>query len=103
MIPALRYLKSRRHEIYVVHVMDRAEREPQIRGDLRLVDSEDGAFRDVTVTDAMRAKFTEAFDAHSKRVETHCRGAEMGYVQAWTDVPFDQLVLHILKRGGLVA
>ena len=102
-IPSLRYLKSRRHEVYVVHVMDREERDPPLRGDLRLVDSEDGSYRDVTVTDTLRKRFTEAFEAHAKRVEMHCRGAEIGYVRAWTDVPFDSLVLNILKRGGLVA
>src|SRR5690606_1477529 len=39
-IPALRYLKSRRHEVFVIHVMDKDEVDPPLRGDLRLVDSE---------------------------------------------------------------
>ncbi len=102
-IPALRYLKSRRHETYVIHVMDREERNPPLRGDLRLVDSEDGSHRDVTVTDSLRERFTAAFEAHARRVEAFCRSDEIGYVRAWTDVPFDALVLKILKRGGLVA
>ncbi|HLU39758.1 MAG TPA: DUF58 domain-containing protein [Planctomycetota bacterium] len=102
-IPALRYLKSRRHEVFVIHVMDKDEVDPPLRGDLRLVDSETGAFKDLTVTDALRARYKEAFEGHARAVETWCRSAETGYVRALTQVPFDTLVLKILKRGGLVA
>ncbi|MEZ5966504.1 MAG: DUF58 domain-containing protein [Planctomycetota bacterium] len=102
-VPALRYLKSRRHELFVIHVMDKDELDPPLRGDLRLVDSETQAFKDITVTDALRARYKQAFDGHAHAVETYCRGAEVGYVRALTQVPFDTLVLKILKRGGLVA
>lgn len=101
-IPALRYLKGRRHDIYVIHVMDRTELAPPLRGDLRLVDSETGGFRDITVTDNLRTRYIAAFDGHARAVESWCRGADAGYVRAQTQVPFDELVLRILKRGGLV-
>lgn len=102
-VPALRYLKSRRHELFVIHVMDKDEVDPPLRGDLRLVDSETGAHKDITVTDALRQRYKQAFEGHAHAVETYCRGAEVGYVRAHTEVPFDALVLKILKRGGLVA
>lgn len=102
-IPAVRYLKSRRHDVYVIHVMDKEELDPQVRGDLRLVDSESGAHKDLTVTDALRARYKVAFEENCKRVEAFCQGSEVGYVRALTSIPFDELVLKILKRGGLVA
>lgn len=102
-IPALRYLKGRRHEVFVIHVMDQTEVDPPIRGDLRLVDSETQAWKDITVTDALRTRYKQAFEGHAQAVETYCRSAEVGYVRAMTDVPFEALVLKILKRGGLVA
>ena len=55
----MRYLRSRRHEVYVIHVVDREEADPPIRGDLRLVDSlreshgEVPAFRGVTASGAL--------------------------------------------------
>ncbi len=100
---ALRYLRSRRNEVYVIHVMDREEADPPLRGDLRLVDSETAGFKDITVTDALRKRYKDAFAAHGKMVESFCLGNDIGYAQAFTDIPFDALVLRILKRGGLVA
>ncbi len=102
-LPALRYLKSRRHEIYVIQVVAPQELEPPLRGDLRLVDAEDQSYRDLTITDGLRKRYVEAFEGHAREVESFCRGKEIGYVRAPTTVPFEALVLQILKRGGLVA
>ena len=81
----------------------RAELDPPLRGDLRLVDSESAAHKDITVTDALRKRYKDAFEGHAKGVETFCLGNDIGYARAMTDMPFDLLVLNILKRGGLVA
>ena len=47
-------------------------------------------------------ELAQKFEGHAKNVENYCRGNSTGYVRAPTAVPFDQLVLKILKRGGLV-
>lgn len=101
--PALKMLRQRRHEVFAIHVVDPSERDPAIRGDLRLVDSETGAAREVVVTDGLRARYREAFEALLRGVERFCVKSEFGYVEAGTEIPFDTLVLTILRRGGLVA
>ncbi len=47
---ALRYLASRQMDVYVIHVLSPEEFEPDVQGDLRLVDCEDGDVAEVTVT-----------------------------------------------------
>jgi len=101
--PALKMLRQRKHEVFAIQVVDPAERDPAVRGDLRLVDAETGAARQVVVTDALRARYREAFEALLRGVERFCVKSEFGYVEAGTEVPFDALVLTILRRGGLVA
>lgn len=99
---ALKYLRFLKHQVYVVHVVDRQEESPDHRGDLRLVDSESGSAREINITDGLLARYKEAFEAHALAVESFCVRNEFGYVRARTDVPFDDLVLGILRRGGLV-
>lgn len=99
---ALRFLKYRKHDVYVIHVVDSLEESPPIRGDLRLVDSEGNAWREINVTDGLLARYRAAFEALSAGVESFCVRNEMGFVRARTSVPFDQLVLTILRRGGLI-
>ena len=99
---ALKFLKYPRHSIYVLHVIDRSEEDPDLRGDLRLVDSEVDGFREINVTDGLLARYRKAFQELAKGVESFCVRHEMGYCRAYTHVPFDELVLQILRRGGLV-
>ena len=100
--PALKYLRHRRHDVYCIHVVDPGEEEPALRGDLRLVDAETGKFREVNVTDGLLRRYRESFEKLARAVERLCIQNEMGYVRARTTVPFDELVLGILRRGGVV-
>lgn len=99
---ALKFLRYRKHDVYVVHVVDELEESPEVRGDLRLADSETGGAREINVTDGLLAKYRKAFEELAGRVESFCIKNEMGYVRARTDIPFDELVLGILRRGGVV-
>lgn len=98
----LKMLRFPKHDIYVIQVVDPTEQSPTLRGDLRLLDSETGGFKEINVTDTMRERYRTAFEELLLGVEQFCIRNEMGYARAPTDVPFDELVLMILRRGGLV-
>jgi uncharacterized protein (DUF58 family) len=99
---ALKSLRIRKHDVHVLHVMDRLEEEPPLRGDLRLQDSESGGAREINVTDRLLERYRQAFEEQAGRVEAFCIRNQMGYVRARTRIPFDELVLGILRRGGVV-
>ena len=99
---ALKFLRYPKNDVFVIHVVDPDEERPDLRGDLRLVDSERGGQREINVTDGMLQRYVKAFEELAGRVEAFCIRSEMGYVRARTGVPFDDLVLRILRRGGLV-
>lgn len=100
--PALKYLRYRRHDVYVMQVIDHEDEHPGIRGDLQLVDAETGRTREINVTDTLLERYHAAFEALATGVERFCIKNEMGYVRARTEVPFDELVLGVLRRGGLL-
>ena len=47
---ALRYLLARNLDIYVIHVLSKEEVEPELAGDLKLVDSEDDDIAEITIS-----------------------------------------------------
>jgi hypothetical protein len=101
--PALKALKHIKHDVYVLQIVDALEESPGLRGDLRLVDIEDGEIKELTLTDRMIQRYQGAFANHCDAVESFCRKNEFGYVKALTAVPFDELVLTILRKEGLLA
>ena len=60
---ALRYLLARNMDIYVIHVLSREEVEPEIVGDLRLVDCEDDDVAEITVSAPLLRRYKENLDA----------------------------------------
>ena len=50
----------------------------------------------------MLTRYRQAFEKLATDVERFCIRNEMGYVRARTSIPFDDLVLGILRRGGVI-
>ncbi|HEY3068560.1 MAG TPA: DUF58 domain-containing protein [Methylomirabilota bacterium] len=96
----LRALLERRFDIHVVHLLAPDEMNPEFAGDLRLVDSETGELRELSVDgDALRA-YRRRLHEFLERLETFCRTKEIGYHRVITDTPVEGFVLSQLK--GLV-
>lgn len=96
----LRALVERRFDVHVVHILGPEEVHPPFGGDLRLVDSETGEAREVTLDAeglrAYRARLQEFLD----RAEGFCRSREIGYRRVVTDTPLEEFMLGGLK--GLI-
>ncbi len=99
-INTLRYHKF---EPYVIQVYAPEEVRPALHGDVRLVDNETGEIREVTITPRVLDRYAKAHAAYRKRIDDFCTQKHVPHHAVCTDLPFDQAILDILRRGGLVA
>ncbi len=99
-IDQLRFFK---HELFVIQVAAPWEFDPPIRGELRLVDVENGGHDDLTVTDGMLRRYRAAFEKLSADLRSYSLKYSIGHASARTDVSFDDFLVGVLQRGGLVA
>jgi uncharacterized protein (DUF58 family) len=98
----IRALLERRFDVHLVHVLAPEEMNPDLAGDLRLVDSETGERRELSMDgDAVRA-YRERLRQFLDRVEAFCRTKEIGYHRMTSDAPVEEFVLAQL-RGRVVA
>jgi uncharacterized protein (DUF58 family) len=98
----IRALLERRFDVHLVHVLSPEEMNPELAGDLRLVDSETGEMRELSMDgDAVRA-YRERLRQFLERAETFCRTKEIGYHRIVSDAPIEEFVLAQL-RGRVVA
>ncbi len=70
---------------------------------MRLVDNETGEVREVTVTPRVLERYAAAHAAYRKRIADFCTQKQVPFHAVETSVPFDEAILDILRRGGLVA
>ncbi|MBN9693065.1 MAG: DUF58 domain-containing protein [Verrucomicrobia bacterium] len=92
---ALRYQKF---EVFCVQVVSPQETNPELLGDLRLLDAETGRWREVTLTESLLRRYREAYDTWINTLENTCRKNGVGYVRARTDQPFSDTVVTMLRR-----
>jgi uncharacterized protein (DUF58 family) len=99
---ALRYLLARNMDIYVIHVLSREEVEPEIVGDLRLVDSEDEDVAEITVSAPLIRRYKQTLNAFVGGLKEWCTKRGIAYIFTTNQNPFDKLVLNYLRERGLV-
>ncbi len=95
-------LRFNKFEPFVLHVVDRAEARPALKGDVRLYDCETGEEREVTVTDSLLDEMARAFGDYQRSIERFCTSRQVPYFAAEVSIPFDELVLTVFRRGGFL-
>jgi uncharacterized protein (DUF58 family) len=99
---ALALLRYQRFEAHVIHILDPAELRPEATGDLRLIESETGAAYEVTASEALLRRYHAEIDGFIAKTSAFCIEHGIGYAQATTVVPFEELVLRVLRDGRMI-
>ncbi len=99
---ALALLRYHQFEAHVIQVLDPAEIRPEATGDLRLTESETGEICEVTANEALLAQYHEEIDGFLKSLTEFCRKSGVSYALATTAVPFEDLVLRVLRDGRMI-
>ena len=92
----IRYLLSRRLDVYAIQILSPDEVEPTLTGDLKLRDIEDDDLAEVTISRALINRYRQNLQAYCQSVRDFCTRRGVKYLFTKTDVPFDQLVLTYL-------
>lgn len=99
---ALRYLVAQRVDTYVIQVLSQEEIDPDVTGDLRLVDCEDGDVAEVTISAPLLKKYKATLEAFTTGAQDFCGKRGMNYLLASNDMPVKELMTGYLRRRGLV-
>ncbi len=100
--PALRYLVSQRMDVYVIHVLSQEELDPDVKGDLKLVDCEDQDIAEITVSAPLLARYKSTLNAFVGGAQEFCNRRGMNYLLANNQTPVKDLIGSYLRRRGLV-
>jgi len=98
----IRYLLGRRIDGYILQILSPQEVDPELAGDLRLVDCEDGDHAEITISRPLLTRYKANLEAYCKQLRDYTVRRGMTYLLATTKVPFDQLVISYLRQRGLI-
>ncbi|MEN3000654.1 MAG: DUF58 domain-containing protein [Armatimonadota bacterium] len=99
---ALRTLASRRHELVVIQILSEVELDPDLEGDLKLIDAETGEALEVTATSGVLAEYQRRLHAHCEAIVNTCRRIGALYLQARNSQPVEEVLLRGLRPMGIL-
>jgi uncharacterized protein (DUF58 family) len=98
----LKALLGRRFDVFLLHLVSEEELAPRLRGDLTLLDVEGGEQRQVSVDGWALEQYQERLQRHFQAAESFCAHHRIDYLRTSTAVPFSDLILRHLRRGGFL-
>jgi uncharacterized protein (DUF58 family) len=98
----LRALASRGFEISVAHILAPEELDPQISGDLKLLDSESGAGVEITADYDLLARYRAGLAAWQADLNRFCAARGMHYVPISTHQPYQELLFAWMRKYGVL-
>jgi uncharacterized protein (DUF58 family) len=94
----IRELAATRSELIVLHILSPDELDPQLEGDLRLVDTETGAGVDITADLATLDAYRSRLAAWKESFADLAARRRASYVDLSSDVPLNDLIFAELRR-----
>ncbi len=98
----IRYLLGRDCDLYVIQVLSPDEVEPELAGDLKLLDIEDEDVAEVTISKPLLDKYRSNLQSYCMELKDHCVRRGISYLFTNTRVSFDVLVMSYLRQRGLL-
>lgn len=99
---ALRFLVAQQMDVYLLHVLSPEELNPEVKGDLKLIDCEDDDVAEITVSRPLLDKYKRTVAAFVDGAREFCTRRGMNYLMVSTETPVETLVANYLRKRGLV-
>lgn len=98
----LQYLQHRGQQVLVIQVLDRSEKEPELLGNFRLVDCENGEAKEVSVTPLILKAYREHLQNFLSGVRGFCLVREIAYLEVDAADALEDILLRSLRSGGIL-
>jgi uncharacterized protein (DUF58 family) len=89
-------------EIFALQLLAPSEMNPEVTGDFRLVDSEQGATLDISNAADLLALYQEYRAAHEARLQALCQQRAGRFLSVSAAEPFERLFFEVLRKKGWV-
>lgn len=96
---AIDRLRHRQFDVYLLQLLDASELDVPLRGDVELVDIETNRVRPVVIRERTQRQYSATLEAFRKELRVYARRHGMGIISTTTEVPFEHLVLHMMRQS----
>lgn len=95
-------LLGRGHELALLHIQSPDEITPLYDGDVKLIDVETGESAEITVDPYILEEYAIRLSLWISEIKDFCNSRGIHYLHTSTEVPWDKVVMEILREQGVI-
>ncbi|HIJ65282.1 MAG TPA: DUF58 domain-containing protein, partial [Candidatus Hydrogenedentes bacterium] len=87
---------------YAIQVLAPEELDPELAGDLKLLDCETDTFCEISVSRALLKRYEQNRDGFFDAIRRYCVARGIGHFVVSSAAPIEQLTLDVLRKGAML-
>ncbi|WP_400247181.1 DUF58 domain-containing protein [Niallia sp. JL1B1071] len=95
-------LNRRNQQVWLIQLLSETEINPNLSGDIQLVDSENGKMVDVSLNSSIKTLYKKRLNQHNQKLEILCATHGIHYCQISDKLDIQTIILRELAFAGLV-
>lgn len=99
---AINSLLARKCDVFCIHLLSEQEINPPLKGDLKLLDIEEGEETEVTISEPLLASYRKILNSFVSELKDYCTKRGVSCLTSSTAVPFEKLIMGYLRERGLL-
>lgn len=97
----LKSLQGRGFRVHAVHILAPEELNPQVSGDLKLIDAETGLEQEVTFGKYRLKKYQQTVEKYRRQISEFCQRNSISYIFLRSDTPVETVLLKDFRKFGV--
>ena len=99
---ALNSLVAKGFEVTLLHILSPDEINPDLSGELKLLDSESGAELEITADFDLMEKYRRSLSEWRTELRNFCGARGMHYVPVATNLPLEELLFSWMRQHAVI-
>lgn len=96
------YLQAARQDVTLVQVLSQEELAPTYQGELRLIDSETGQAKEVSINGLLMEEYRNSLRDYQQQLAGFAYRRGIAYVPVKAEQPLEQLVFQVFRQAGII-
>ncbi len=98
----IKYLLYKNQQVVLIHVLSPEELQPEVYGQVRLVDGESREGRNMTITPAMLKHYEKKLNSFINEIKAFSSRMGVTYIQVSSEEQIEKIVFEYLTRAGVI-
>lgn len=99
---AIKYLRYKNQEVILMHILSPEELQPDLQGQVRLVDSETGEAKNIVVTSALLSQYAKYLNSFTTKIKEFSNKMGASYIQVSSAEPIEKIIFENLTKANVI-